>query len=152
MPLAAILRAAKAHRKQAPWAAIFDPGAKSPHLWRYTDNEHFYYLALKTNGWEVAFLGYVEASIATDPMTGIVATGSSGVSDTLVGGAGNDSLSGLGGNEVIGNRFAEVGAGLALRIYEPLRVVFRVEGVNKFVSGIADYTYCRALVEYAVQF
>ena len=53
---------------------------------------------------------------------------------------------------VSSNRFAELGAGLALRLYEPWRLVLRLEGLHKFATESADYSYYRAILEYSVAF
>ena len=53
---------------------------------------------------------------------------------------------------VASNRFFEVGMGVAFRLYEPTRLVLRLEGARKFATNAPDYTDLRALLEYSLDF
>ena len=53
---------------------------------------------------------------------------------------------------VASNRFFELGMGVAFRLYEPIRLVLRLEGVRNFAVKAPDYTSLRALVEYSLDF
>lgn len=50
------------------------------------------------------------------------------------------------------NRFAEVGIGLALRLFDPIPLVMRVEAVHRFLTDQNNYSEMRALLEYSVSF
>jgi tetratricopeptide (TPR) repeat protein len=53
---------------------------------------------------------------------------------------------------VASNRYVELGFGVAFRLYDPTRLVLRVEGVRNFATDADDFNYFRVLMEYAVRF
>ncbi len=53
---------------------------------------------------------------------------------------------------VASNRFFELGMGVALRLYEPTRLVLRLEGVRNFATNAPDYTSLRVLLDYSLDF
>ncbi len=55
-------------------------------------------------------------------------------------------------NGVGSNRYGELGVGLALRLFEPTRLVVRIEGVRNLASSGPDYSLWRALLEYSLNF
>lgn len=55
-------------------------------------------------------------------------------------------------NGVGSNRYGELGVGVALRLFEPTRLVVRIEGVRNLATSGPDYSLWRALLEYSVNF
>ena len=55
-------------------------------------------------------------------------------------------------NGVGSNRYGELGVGVALRLFEPTRLVVRVEGVRNLATSGPHYSFWRALLEYSLNF
>ncbi len=55
-------------------------------------------------------------------------------------------------NGIGSNRYGELGLGVAFRLFDPTRLVLRLEGVRNLATDGPDYSHWRALIEYSLNF